>query len=80
MLETVDRTEVGKSLSTRDEIDSNRAVSPLTQAEDAAVIDSTRLSLQEVVDQVWKWLNKEIFWVFQPSPLLVDQMLVNPLW
>jgi len=35
-----------------------RAVSPLTQAEDAAVIDSTRLSLQEVVDQVWKWLKQ----------------------
>ena len=58
MLENVDRTEVGKSLSSRDEIDSNRAVSPLTQAEDAAVIDSTRLSLQEVVDQVWKWLKQ----------------------
>lgn len=58
MLENIDRSEVGKSLSQRDQIDSNRAVSPLTQADDAAVIDSTRLSLQEVVDQIWKWLKQ----------------------
>ena len=58
MLESIDRSEVGKSLAIRDEVDSTRAVSPLTQAEDAAVIDSTRLSLQEVVDQIWKWLKQ----------------------
>jgi GTP-binding protein len=58
MLENIDRSEVGKSLSQRDQIDSNRAVSPLMQADDAAVIDSTRLSLQEVVDQIWKWLKQ----------------------
>ena len=58
MLESIDRSEVGKSLASRDEVDSTRAVSPLTQAEDAAVIDSTRLSLQEVVDQIWKWLKQ----------------------
>ena len=43
MTESIDRKEVGKSLASRDEVDSTRAVSPLTQAEDAAVIDSTRL-------------------------------------
>ena len=58
MTESIDRKEVGKSLASRDEVDSTRAVSPLTQAEDAAVIDSTRLSFQEVVDQVWKWLKQ----------------------
>jgi GTP-binding protein len=58
MIESIDRNEVGKSLASRDEVDSTRAVSPLMQAEDAAVIDSTRLSLQEVVDQVWKWLKQ----------------------
>ena len=58
MTESVTRKEVGKSLASRDEVDSTRAVSPLTQAEDAAVIDSTRISLQEVVDQVWKWLKQ----------------------
>lgn len=58
MVESIDRNEVGKSLASRDQVDSTRAVSPLMQAEDAAVIDSTRLSLQEVVDQVWKWLKQ----------------------
>ena len=58
MIESIDRNAVGKSLASRDEVDSTRAVSPLMQAEDAAVIDSTRLSLQEVVDQVWKWLKQ----------------------
>ena len=58
MLESIERNEVEKSLASRDEVDSTRAVSPLTRAEDAAVIDSTRLSLEEVVDQVWKWLKQ----------------------
>lgn len=58
MVENLDPTLVGKSLASRDDIDSSRAISPLAQAEDAAVIDSTRLSLSEVVDQIWKWLKQ----------------------
>ena len=58
MVENLDPTLVGKSLASRDEIDSSRTISPLAQAEDAAVIDSTRLSLSEVVDQIWKWLKQ----------------------
>ena len=49
---------ITQSLESRDEVDTTRAISPLAQAEDAAVIDSTRLTLQEVVDQVWKWLKQ----------------------
>lgn len=49
---------IAQSLESRDEIDATRAISPLAQAEDAAVIDSTRLTLQEVVDQIWKWLKQ----------------------
>ena len=49
---------ITQSLESRDEIDTTRAISPLSQAEDAAVIDSTRLTLQEVVDQIWKWLKQ----------------------
>jgi GTP-binding protein len=49
---------VTQSLESRDEVDTTRAISPLAQAEDAAVIDSTRLTLQEVVDQIWKWLKQ----------------------
>jgi GTP-binding protein len=58
MLEEIDSNTVEKSLSSRDQIDSNREVSPLSQAEDAALIDSTRLSLDEVTDQIWKWLKQ----------------------
>ena len=49
---------ITQSLESRDEIDTTRAISPLAQAEDAAVIDSTRMTLQEVVDQIWKWLKQ----------------------
>ena len=49
---------ITQSLESRDEIDTTRAISPLSQAEDADVIDSTRLTLQEVVDQIWKWLKQ----------------------
>lgn len=58
MLENIGEDKVSKSLANRDEIDSNRKVSPLAQAEDAAVIDSTRLTLDEVTDQIWKWLKQ----------------------
>ena len=58
MAENIGEEKVGQSLANRDEIDSNRKISPLTQAEDAAVIDSTRLSLEEVTDQIWKWLKQ----------------------
>ena len=58
MAENIGKEKVGQSLANRDEIDSNRKISPLTQAEDAAVIDSTRLTLDEVTDQIWKWLKQ----------------------
>ena len=58
MSEPVKPEVVEKSLASRDEIDSNRTVSPLAQADDAAVIDSTRLTLDEVTDQIWKWLKQ----------------------
>ena len=58
MSEPVKSEIVEKSLASRDEIDSNRTVSPLAQADDAAVIDSTRLTLDEVTDQIWKWLKQ----------------------
>lgn len=56
--EKISEKVIAESLKNRDKIDSNRAVSPLMQAEDAAVIDSTRLTLEEVVDQIWKWLKQ----------------------
>ena len=39
-------------LARRDHLDSSRTVSPLSQADDAVVIDSTGLSVDQVADQV----------------------------
>ncbi len=44
--------DVAASLRRRDELDSSRAVSPLMVADDAVVIDTTDLSIDEVVDRV----------------------------
>jgi cytidylate kinase len=47
---TVERTAA--MLDHRDRLDSTRELSPLTQADDAVVIDSTNLTLDEVIDRV----------------------------
>jgi cytidylate kinase len=44
--------ETLKEMLERDERDSNRAVAPLTQAEDAILVDSTGQTLDEVVDRM----------------------------
>jgi cytidylate kinase len=44
--------EVAEGIAERDRLDSGRAVSPLQAAEDAHVIDSSTLSLDEVVKEV----------------------------
>jgi cytidylate kinase len=45
-------TETGKALSRRDAFDSSRAASPMTQAADAVVVDTTEMTLEQVVDHV----------------------------
>jgi cytidylate kinase len=47
---TVERTAA--MLDHRDRLDSTRELSPLTQADDAVVIDSTNLTLDDVIDRV----------------------------
>lgn len=44
--------EVLKSIMDRDERDKNRKIAPLKQAEDAIYIDSTNMSIEEVVDKI----------------------------
>lgn len=53
--ESLDRTR--EDLLRRDAADSGRATSPLTQAEDAVVIDSTDLDADEVVERVLELLD-----------------------
>ncbi|WP_245582608.1 (d)CMP kinase [Oceanobacter kriegii] len=47
-----------EDIRARDERDSNRAVAPLRPAEDAQVIDSTELSIDEVCEQVVELVRK----------------------
>lgn len=44
--------ELEKQMHSRDEADSRRAMAPLRPAPDAVVVDTTRLSIPEVVDQL----------------------------
>ncbi|MDD2927427.1 MAG: (d)CMP kinase [Candidatus Omnitrophica bacterium] len=49
--------DVSADLANRDKIDSGRAVAPLKQAEDALYIDTTKLSIEEVVNKVLGFIN-----------------------
>ncbi len=46
--------EVLESIMDRDERDKNREIAPLKQAEDAIYIDSTNMTIEEVVDKIVK--------------------------
>ena len=48
----VDVSQTETALRERDAKDSSRATSPLAQADDAVVLDTTHLTLDEVIDQV----------------------------
>jgi cytidylate kinase len=48
----VDRDELLAQIRARDEADSTRAIAPLRPAEDAIILDSTRLDLEAVVQHV----------------------------
>ena len=52
--------EVLEILQKRDYIDSHRDVSPLRKADDAIVIDSTNLSIDEVINKMEKIVKKKI--------------------
>lgn len=51
--------EVYKDILKRDEFDSTREITPLVQAEDAIYIDSTDLSIDEVVNLMISYLEKK---------------------
>jgi len=50
--------QVAASLEARDAQDSSRPISPLKKAEDAIVVDSTNLTLNETVDYIWNVLKQ----------------------
>ncbi|MEI6832173.1 MAG: (d)CMP kinase [Candidatus Omnitrophota bacterium] len=49
--------DVEKDLSNRDKIDSTREISPLCKAKDAIYIDTTELSIEQVVDKLLRFIK-----------------------
>lgn len=62
------------AITERDQVDSSRAASPLRQADDAVVIDSTSLNLQEVVEKLISELPRLGF----PADRLPQQTHARP--
>jgi len=50
--ERVDEESMRKEVEMRDRVDSNRPVAPLRPADDAVIIDTDQLDLDEVVDRI----------------------------
>jgi len=50
--ERVDEESMRKEVELRDRVDTNRPVAPLRPAEDAVIIDTDQLDLDEVVDRI----------------------------
>ncbi|MCJ7815645.1 MAG: (d)CMP kinase [Xanthomonadales bacterium] len=58
--ESVNLTRLFQDIKMRDERDSTRAIAPLRPAEDAHVIDSTKLSINEVLQEIQDLLDKSV--------------------
>ena len=52
--EKVNLEDIMSDIKSRDEQDMNRKVSPLVQADDAVLVDTSSLSVDEVVDAIIK--------------------------
>lgn len=52
--------EVKANLEMRDYIDSHREISPLRQAEDAIVLDNSRITIREQLDLALKWTQERL--------------------
>ncbi len=49
--------DLKEEIRRRDEIDSNREVAPLVKADDAVIVDTTSLTIEEVVEQIIEVVN-----------------------
>ena len=50
----VTEPEIQREIAARDKADSEREISPLMQAEDAVLLDSTGMSIDEVAEEILK--------------------------
>ena len=53
----VDLASIEKDIATRDKIDSEREIAPLKQADDAILLDTTALTIDEVADAIAKLIG-----------------------
>lgn len=58
--EQVEYDEVLREVCARDETDRNRAIAPLRQAEDAVLVDTTALSLEESLDVLLTAIRRKL--------------------
>jgi cytidylate kinase len=58
--ELIDLERVMENLKKRDRIDSTREVSPLRKAEDAIIVDTTHLTLEEQVEEILNLATSKI--------------------
>jgi len=52
--------EIKANLEMRDYIDSHREVSPLRQAKDAILLDSSNLTIRQQLEMAMKWVNERL--------------------
>jgi cytidylate kinase len=57
--ESISLEEIQKAIEERDKSDENRAVGPLKPAEDAIIIDTTNLNIEEVVEKVLGFVKEK---------------------
>jgi len=50
--QTADFDDIAKQIATRDEQDTSRAASPLKQADDAVLLDTTALNIEETIEAI----------------------------
>ena len=56
--EKLDLSDIKNDLIRRDECDKNRKLSPLKKAEDAVVIDTSNCSIDEQVENIYKYIER----------------------
>ena len=56
--ETCDLQKIEKDIIERDERDMNREISPLRQADDAILVDSSYMTIEEVAEKIISLINK----------------------
>lgn len=65
--------EALKNIEERDKVDSQRTVSPLKKAEDAIVVDSTTMTIEEVEHRVEEIINKKL----EEQGIILDRVVNN---